>query len=95
MHPADDYVREFVQGISKLKLFKAHSIMRPLESYQGDGATVDLTDAPRADENATLDELIDLALDGDRPVVITSAGRAVGVVSKTQLLRSIQGDKES
>jgi len=95
MHPADDYVREFVQGISKLKLFKAHSIMRPLDSYQSDGAAVDLSNAPRADENATLDELIDLALDGDRPVVITAAGRAVGVVSKTQLLRSIQGDKES
>jgi len=28
-------------------------------------------------------------------VVVTAAGRAVGVVSKTQLLRSIQGDKES
>jgi len=96
MHPADDYVREFVKGISKLKLFKAHSIMRPLESYQGDGGNgVDLSAAPRADENATLDELIDHALDSDRPVVITAAGRDVGVVSKTQLLRSIQGDKES
>ena len=30
MNPADDYVREFVQGISKLKLVKAHSIMEPL-----------------------------------------------------------------
>ena len=27
MNPADDYVREFVQGISKLKLVKAHSIL--------------------------------------------------------------------
>jgi len=96
MHPADDYVREFVKGISKLKLFKAHSIMRPLESYQGDGGNgVALSAAPRADENATLDELIDHALGSGRPVVITSAGRDVGVVSKTQLLRSIQGDKES
>ena len=36
MDPADDYVREFVQGISKLKLVKAHSIMEPMESYAGD-----------------------------------------------------------
>ena len=45
MNPADDYVREFVQGISKLKLVKAHSILEPLESYTGN-----LDGAPRADE---------------------------------------------
>ena len=35
MNPADDYVREFVQGISKLKLVKAHSIMEPLDRFDG------------------------------------------------------------
>jgi glycine betaine/proline transport system ATP-binding protein len=47
MNPADDYVREFVQGISKLKLVKAHSIMEPLHGFSGD-----LSSAPRADEGA-------------------------------------------
>lgn len=88
MNPADDYVREFVQGISKLKLVKAHSIMEPVASYSGP-----LAGAPRADEGADLDQLIDLAVNTDMPVVITDAGSDVGVVTKPRLLRGIQGGK--
>ena len=66
MNPSDDYVREFVQGISKLKLVKAHSILEPLESYQGN-----LDGAPRADEEADLDQLINHAVGTDLPVVIS------------------------
>ncbi|NOC83903.1 betaine/proline/choline family ABC transporter ATP-binding protein [Ruegeria sp. HKCCD6228] len=88
MNPSDDYVREFVQGISKLKLVKAHSIMEPVGSYSGP-----LDGAPRADEGADLDQLIDLAVNSDLPVVITDAGIDVGVVTKPRLLRGIQGGK--
>ncbi len=89
MNPSDDYVREFVQGISKLKLVKAHSIMEPLASYSGS-----LDGAPRADEGADLDQLIDHAVGTDLPVVITEAGSDVGIVTKPRLLRGIQGGKE-
>ncbi|MDH3386431.1 MAG: glycine betaine/L-proline ABC transporter ATP-binding protein [Gammaproteobacteria bacterium] len=89
MNPSDDYVREFVQGISKLKLVKAHSILEPLESYEGS-----LDGAPRADEGADLDQLINHAVGTDLPVVITSDGRDIGVVTKPRLLRGIQGGKE-
>lgn len=90
MNPADDYVREFVQGISKLKLVKAHSIMEPLESYTAGG----LDGAPRADGSADLDHLIDLSVGTDAPVVITDDGVDRGVVTKARLLRGIQGGKE-
>ncbi|WP_371224060.1 quaternary amine ABC transporter ATP-binding protein [Roseovarius sp. 2305UL8-3] len=89
MNPSDDYVREFVQGISKLKLVKAHSIMEPLDSYKGS-----LDGAPRADHGADLDQLIDLAVETEQPVVITEAGTDVGVVTKPRLLRGIQGGKD-
>src|SRR6056297_2853670 len=89
MEPADDYVREFVQGISKLKLVKAHSIMQPVETHEGS-----LDGAPRADEGADLDQLIDLAVATDHPVVITEDGADVGVVTKPRLLRGIQGGKD-
>jgi len=89
MNPSDDYVREFVQGISKLKLVKAHSIMEPLESYTGS-----LDGAPRADHGADLDQLIDLAVETEQPVVITEGGTDVGVVTKPRLLRGIQGGKD-
>ena len=89
MNPADDYVREFVQGISKLKLVKAHSIMEPLERYQKP-----LEGAPRADHGADLDQLIDIAVRTDHPVVITDGGTDVGIVTKPTLLRGIQGGKD-
>jgi len=89
MNPADDYVREFVQGISKLKLVKAHSIMGSLDTAPGP-----LGDAPRADEGADLDQLIDLSAETTSPVVITRNGVDVGYVDKTRLLRGIQGGKQ-
>ena len=89
MNPADEYVREFVQGISKLKLVKAHSIMEPLDSHTGD-----LNGAPRADHGADLDQLIDLAVTTEQPVVITDGGSDVGIVTKPRLLRGIQGGKD-
>lgn len=93
MDPADDYVREFVQGISKLKLVKAHSIMEPVEEFRKtfEGS---LDDAPRADEGADLDQLIDLSVGTYSPVVITENGKDVGVVNKARLLRGIQGGKD-
>ena len=89
MNPADEYVREFVQGISKLKLVKAHSIMEPVESYNGS-----IEGAPEADHKADLDQIIDLAVNTDLPVVITDGGNKVGLITKPRLLRGIQGGKE-
>ena len=88
-NPADDYVREFVQGIPKLKLVKAHTIMEPIASYEGP-----LDGAPRADEGTDLDQLIDHSVGTDLPIVITDRGVEVGVVTKPVLLRGIQGGKE-
>jgi len=33
MHPADDYVADFVAGISRLKIVRAHAVMQPMEKY--------------------------------------------------------------
>ncbi|MGB7240573.1 MAG: glycine betaine/L-proline ABC transporter ATP-binding protein [Sulfitobacter sp.] len=93
MNPADDYVREFVQGISKLKLVKAHSIMEPIDTFRANDKR-SLEDSPRADKNADLDQLIDLSVDTYSPVIITENGQDVGVVDKAHLLRGIQGGKD-
>ena len=47
----------------------------------------------RADEGADLDQLIDLAVNTELPVVITDGGQDVGVVTKPRMLRGIQGGK--
>ncbi|MEO0664868.1 MAG: glycine/betaine ABC transporter, partial [Pseudomonadota bacterium] len=87
--PADDYVREFVQGISRLKLVRAHTIMEPL----ADGQVAALNGAPRVDGESDLDALIDISVGTQSPIIVTEGGQDVGVVSKETLLRGIQGGK--
>ncbi len=91
--PADDYVRDFVEGISKLKLVFAHSIMEPINDYQLDSGD-DLSKSPRADHGVNLDELIDIATTTKQPIVIQDDEKKdVGVISKSRLLKGIQGGK--
>ena len=89
-NPADDYVRDFVQDISRLKLVFAHTIMEPLT---GD-STEKFAQSPRVSEASDLDHLVDVAITTSHPLVITDAkGKDIGVVSKDRLLRGIQGGK--
>lgn len=91
--PADDYVRDFVEGISKLKLVFAHSIMVPLAEYQAKDWEY-LAVSPRAAHSTDLDTLIDISTATEQPIVITSDdGMDVGVIDKPTLLKGIQGGK--
>ena len=91
--PADDYVRDFVEGISKLKLVFAHSIMDDIAGYRpGDGEN--MTEAPRVPHDTDLDHLIDVATTTSNPIVVQSdGGEDIGVINKTILLKGIQGGK--
>ena len=92
-NPADEYVRDFVRDISKLKLVFAHTILEPMGDYQLRPGE-DLTQSPRASEDTDLDGLVDISITTDQPIVITDAnGEDIGVVSKDRLLRGIQGGK--
>jgi glycine betaine/proline transport system ATP-binding protein len=90
--PADDYVAEFVQGISRLKLVYARTVMQPINVYRRAATAEALTDCPTASESADLNALINLAVDTDHPIVIIDDhGAEIGVVTKQALLRGIQG----
>jgi len=80
-------VREFVQGISRLKLVKAHTIMEPIN---GSGVR---EGAPHVPGESDLDALIDIAVQTDGQLVVEDGGVPVGVISKTVLLRGIQGGR--
>ena len=92
-NPIDDYVRDFIEGISTLKLVFAHTIMERIADYRP-RAGEDLSRAPRAAHDVDLSELIDLSTTTDLPIVITDGGTDVGVVDKATLLKGIKGGND-
>ena len=92
-NPKDDYVADFVAGISRLKLVYAHTVMQPMEAWRANGDG-DLDGAPVARPDVDLDHLVNLACDTDMPTLIEADGKAIGVVTKRALLRGIQGRGE-
>lgn len=92
--PADDYVSDFVAGISKLDIVTAARIMQPLAAYVQANGPQDTTAWPVGKPGDNLNELVDLAVGTDYPILIAADGTAVGVVTKRALLRGIQGRDE-
>ncbi|MCY4359933.1 MAG: betaine/proline/choline family ABC transporter ATP-binding protein [Cyanobacteria bacterium MAG APA_bin_95] len=92
IHPRDDYVADFVQGLSRLKLVFAHRIMERPETYDqayGDLAEVDTW--PQAHPEADLDSLVSLIIGQQCPIAIRADGKLAGIVTKDALLKGIQG----
>ncbi|MFT5502345.1 MAG: glycine betaine/proline transport system ATP-binding protein [Gammaproteobacteria bacterium] len=92
-NPIDEYVTDFVEGISTLKLIFAHSIMEKYDEYQVQPHE-DLSEALRAPHDTDLSGLIDISTTTNQPIVITDDGKDIGVVSKSTLLKGIKGGKE-
>ncbi len=89
--PADDYVADFVAGISKLDLISAGRIMEPVQAYEHRNGPIDLSDWPTARPDESLNQLVDISIDTNHPIIVTDQGKAIGIVTKHALLRGIQG----
>ena len=89
MNPADAYVADFVAGISRLKVVRAHAVMQPVEQYLAAGNGLLPAAAPRVDEDASLSALINMAIADDAPIVVVAGGKDVGVVTRSDILRTV------
>ena len=89
--PADDYVADFVAGISNLHLVTASRVMQPLEQYQTNHGELDVANCLKAKGQDNLDTLINLSIDSDHPIIVEDDGKLLGVVTKHALLRGVQG----
>ena len=88
MQPADDYVAEFVAGISRLKVVRAHAIMTPIHEYQSKyGALSQTTQRVAVDDS--LSRVIHLSLESDHPILVQENGKDVGVVDRETLLKTV------
>lgn len=91
--PADQYVSDFVEGISKLKLVFAHSIMQPINEFKP-RITDDMSSSPRVHHGTDLDSLIDISTTTENPIVIVDDDDSdVGVITRSTLLKGIKGGK--
>ncbi|WP_425039454.1 quaternary amine ABC transporter ATP-binding protein [Primorskyibacter sp. S187A] len=88
MHPADDYVADFVAGISRLKVVHAHAVMRPVDEVVAQNGPL-AADAPRVGESETLSTLINLAIDDEHPIIVAKDGVDLGVITRADLLRTV------
>jgi len=90
--PADDYVADFVAGISRLKLISAAKIMQPKAKFEKlHGKLAAKKTYPTAGPEDDLDRLIGLSTGTDLPVLIKDGAKTIGVVDKNTLLRCLQG----
>lgn len=92
MNPANDYVREFVGGISPLHLVKAHSVMSPVAQYRTECPQVDIARLPISSAEADLDALISLMLESkDAAIAVQKDGATVGIVTARTMLMGVKG----
>ena len=91
-NPADDYVADFVAGISKLELISAKKFMEPVAADTQRKGPLDLDAWPEAHPDQSLDQLVDLSIATQHPIIVKIDGKPMGVVTKNALLRGIKGD---
>ena len=88
MQPADDYVADFVAGISRLKVVKAHAVMQPLADFERQHGKTGEGLRTVSDEES-LSHLIELAIEDDSPMVVTRDGQRQGVIQRADILRTV------
>ncbi|NAO28833.1 glycine betaine/L-proline ABC transporter ATP-binding protein [Pseudomonas syringae pv. dysoxyli] len=92
LNPADDYVAEFVAGISRLHLVKAHSVMTPVARYAQAFPLCDFTRLTHTTPETDINALIGLTMGADlEPLAVVEQGVVVGIITPKDLLRGVQG----
>ena len=88
MNPADDYVADFVAGISKLKVVKAHAVMRPLSDF-GDDENLLNNDSPSIAHDAPLSLVIPMAINMDMPIRVMDGSDLIGFITRREILQTV------
>jgi glycine betaine/proline transport system ATP-binding protein len=96
LNPADAYVAEFVAGISRLHLIKAHSVMRSVSEFQKSEPGSDISLLARTTPDADIDELISLTMQSKHDgIAVVDNDQVVGVVTPRSLLMGVKGTSGS
>ncbi len=95
VNPSDDYVADFVKGISRLKVVQAKTIMQPLEQYKKNFGE-NLSNNEKVNENDILSKLIETSVSKDKPIVVVNDLNAeVGIITQSDLLKAVVEGNEN
>ena len=87
--PADEYVADFVKGISRLKVVQAKTIMQSIESYENANRKLD-ENSKSVGENELLSKLIELSKSSEGPLIVKDDNQNnVGVLTQSDLLKAV------
>ena len=95
INPADEYVADFVKGISRLKVVQAKTIMQSIKDYENKFGTLS-DDNELVDENDLLSKLIETSISKDKPIVVSNkSDQKIGVITQSDLLKAVIEGNES
>ena len=87
--PADDYVADFVKGISRLKVVQAKSIMQSVEVFENKNGPLE-KDLNSVNEHELLNKLIETSKSKDKPLIVNNnQNQIVGVITQSDLLKAV------
>lgn len=87
MNPQTEYVANFVAGISRLKVVKAHAIMQPVQKTAQTKAKK--SDAIVVDIDATLTEIIEKSIAKKGDVFVQDKDQIIGIINQTDILKTV------
>jgi glycine betaine/proline transport system ATP-binding protein len=89
MKPADDYVSDFVRGISRLKIVQAKSIMQSVEKFKKKFGSI-AKNLESVHENDLLKRLIEKSSIKNEPILVTNnENKNIGVITQADLLKAV------
>ena len=87
--PADEYVADFVKGISRLKVVQAKSIMQTIEEYESRNSKLP-DDLQSVGENELLSKLIEISKSNQKSLIVKDNNKkSIGVITQSDLLKAV------
>ena len=95
INPADEYVADFVKGISRLNVVQSKTIMQPIKEFENKfGSLPD--NSEKVQENDLLNKLIETSISKDKPIIVmNNSGQKTGVITQSYLLRAVVEGNDS
>ena len=95
VNPADEYVADFVKGISRLKVVQAKTIMQPIKDYENKFGSLE-DNNELVNENDVLSKLIETSISKDKAIIVSDKNNnKIGVISQSDLLKAVVEGNEN